>query len=329
MKVARKYPIAKPIRQACAMFDLSEARVLRRAGLSRDFLEFDHKIDAAEFFRVWVAIEQEAALPDLPVRAGRLAVHGPFVPALFAFACSPNIEIGVTRLATFKPLIAPVKLNSKVKGDVFAMSFASAEPDLPMPASMAVFEIAHFVESARTFTGVPIVPRMIGLPDPSGACAELTDFVGVAPRKCVLPTIEFALEDARRPLITEDTAFWNVIEKELTGRLASVQAEPKLSARVRATLLENLASGLANVDSVAERLRMSRRSLQRRLSEEGLTFQTVLDKARADLALTYLRRGDLSAEEISYLLAYRDPNSFYRAFYSWTGMTPAEARATA
>ncbi|MCB1452069.1 MAG: helix-turn-helix transcriptional regulator, partial [Rhizobiaceae bacterium] len=112
-----------------------------------------------------------------------------------------------------------------------------------------------------------------------------------------------------------------------TGRLSTHDAEPSLAARVRAMLLENMASGLANVDRVAEQLRMSRRSLQRRLSEEGLTFQTVLDKARADLALTYLRRGDLSAEEISYLLAFRDPNSFYRAFHAWTGMTPAQARA--
>ena len=327
MKVARKYPIAKPIRQACALFDLSEARVLRRAGLSRDFLELDQKIDAAAFFRVWSAIEEEAARADFPVRAGRVAVHGPFVPALFAFACSPNIEVGVTRLTMFKPLIAPVRLSSETRDDVFALTFQSAEPDFPMPPSMAVFEIAHFVESARTFTGTHIVPRMIGLPDPTAACDELSEFVGVPPRESRLPTIEFALEDARRPLISEDTEFWNVIEKELTGRLSTHDAEPSLAARVRAMLLENMASGLANVDRVAEQLRMSRRSLQRRLSEEGLTFQTVLDKARADLALTYLRRGDLSAEEISYLLAFRDPNSFYRAFHAWTGMTPAQARA--
>jgi AraC-like DNA-binding protein len=71
---------------------------------------------------------------------------------------------------------------------------------------------------------------------------------------------------------------------------------------------------------------MSKRSLQRRLKDEGLTFQAILDDTRADLAMTYLRDQNLSAEEISYLLAYRDPNSFYRAFQDWTGMTPAQAR---
>ena len=45
------------------------------------------------------------------------------------------------------------------------------------------------------------------------------------------------------------------------------------------------------------------------------------------MALVYLREQKLSTEETSFLLAYRDPNSFYRAFSDWTGMTPAEARA--
>ena len=52
----------------------------------------------------------------------------------------------------------------------------------------------------------------------------------------------------------------------------------------------------------------------------------MLDTTRADLSMHYLRHGKMSVEEISFLLAYRDPNSFYRAFHGWTGMTPAEAR---
>ena len=63
----------------------------------------------------------------------------------------------------------------------------------------------------------------------------------------------------------------------------------------------------------------------RKLKEEGTTFQTLLDSTRADLAQAYLKDG-LNTEEISYLLAYRDPSSFYRAFHDWTGTTPARAR---
>ncbi len=42
--------------------------------------------------------------------------------------------------------------------------------------------------------------------------------------------------------------------------------------------------------------------------------------------MAYLSNRDLNTEEISFLLAFRDPNSFYRAFQDWTGMTPLQAR---
>ena len=87
-----------------------------------------------------------------------------------------------------------------------------------------------------------------------------------------------------------------------------------------------LHSGEVSADAVADRQRVSKRSLQRKLSEEGVSYQAVLDGIRSELATRYLRRGDLSVGEISYLLGFRDPNSFYRAFQKWTRTTPARAR---
>ena len=37
----------------------------------------------------------------------------------------------------------------------------------------------------------------------------------------------------------------------------------------------------------------------------------------------------MSAGEISFLLGYEDPDSFYRACLTWTGQTPEGARAAA
>ncbi len=102
--------------------------------------------------------------------------------------------------------------------------------------------------------------------------------------------------------------------------------EARISDRVRAELIELLPSGRSSVDDVCGRLNMGRRNLQRLLKQENASFRGILDEVRRDLALTYLRRDDMRVEEISYLLAFADPNSFYRAFRDWTGMTPVEAR---
>ncbi|MEM7443942.1 MAG: helix-turn-helix transcriptional regulator, partial [Pseudomonadota bacterium] len=77
---------------------------------------------------------------------------------------------------------------------------------------------------------------------------------------------------------------------------------------------------------VAGRLAISARTLQRRLSEEGTSFQQELNGIREELARHYLTNSHYSSAEISFLLGYDDPNSFIRAFHAWTGQTPERAR---
>lgn len=66
--------------------------------------------------------------------------------------------------------------------------------------------------------------------------------------------------------------------------------------------------------------------MQRRLREEGLSFQEVLDDTRKDLAVRYLSKSVLSNAEVAYLLAYQDQSSFFRSFQRWTGTTPQKFR---
>ena len=81
------------------------------------------------------------------------------------------------------------------------------------------------------------------------------------------------------------------------------------------------------MDHVARKLAISKRTLQRRLREDGATFQEVLADVREALARHYLQRTTLSGAEISYLLGFEDPNSFSRAFHAWTGKTPEQLRS--
>jgi AraC-like DNA-binding protein len=83
-----------------------------------------------------------------------------------------------------------------------------------------------------------------------------------------------------------------------------------------------LPSGRTQIDDVASELAVSRRSLQRRLSEEGTSWLDVLNAARMRLAQHYLTNTNLGTAEVSFLLGFEDPNSFFRAFRRWTDTTP-------
>lgn len=70
--------------------------------------------------------------------------------------------------------------------------------------------------------------------------------------------------------------------------------------RVRSTLLEALPAGVVSMQSVSSKLAVSARTLQRRLQDEGTTFQQTLDTLRESLAHHYLRNTDMSSAEISF-----------------------------
>jgi AraC-like DNA-binding protein len=81
------------------------------------------------------------------------------------------------------------------------------------------------------------------------------------------------------------------------------------------------------VPEIARRLGMSPRTLGRRLAAEALTFSSVLDRLRADLARRYLQDKDLPISKIAWLLGYREVSAFTHAHKRWSGTTPREVRA--
>ena len=115
-------------------------------------------------------------------------------------------------------------------------------------------------------------------------------------------------------------------EPALRPGLAESAADATMAERVRTALLEVLPGNRPSVRSVGARLGHSARTVQRRLLNEGKTFQSVLDATRRELADWYLTTTLLPHTEIAYLLGFEEPNSFHRAYRLWTGMTPEQRR---
>ena len=80
---------------------------------------------------------------------------------------------------------------------------------------------------------------------------------------------------------------------------------------------------LLRASSLPEDL-LSRRTLQRKLTDEHTTFQQQLNSTRLLLAQNYLRDSERTNDDIAFLLGYEDTTSFLRAFSTWTGQTVTE-----
>lgn len=321
------YTIDQSWRVVLADLGLSPANVLRRAGLPGDLLGRGRTVlTQAEYFRLWRGLEEEAADPRLPLRIGGAISGEVFDPPLFAALCSPDLDTALGRIARYKTLTCPMKLDVQVRPHATTLSLAWLDTTEPPPASLVATELIFFVALARLGTRARVQPLSVVAPvalDPADAYAE---WLGVAPRRGRRPELAFAAADARRPFLTANEGMWRSFEPELQRRLAELDARASSAERVRAALVELLPGGAASVDAVAARLGASARTLQRRLHDEGETFAGVLARTRTELAHHYLGTTAFSAAEISFLLGFEDPNSFYRAFHAWTGTTPEQAR---
>ena len=323
-----EYKITPFLIQACKTLGLGPARVLARAGLPEDYLAHEGSgLEAAGWFSVVEALVTEAGNSDRAMELGRAMAAGPLHPALIAFSASPDIRSGLYRVALFKPLIAPVTFVVGERDKLLFITLDTSQVGTDLSPDAAIMEISYLLELLRCFASEQITPHSVTLPAKSQITDAFRHFAGCEVLSGGGASLALRATDASLPIISADTAVFRAIEQELMIRLTALSGIIDMADRVRREIREILPSGRVSTEAVAARLRISTRSLQRKLKEEGASFQAILDETRAALALIYLRDRKLSTEETSFLLAYRDPNSFYRAFNDWTGMTPAEARA--
>ena len=129
-----------------------------------------------------------------------------------------------------------------------------------------------------------------------------------------------------KPFISYNEGMWEFFEPELQKRLYEMERDDSFSAKVRSALTELLPGGAGTVEDVAAKLGVSKRTLQRKLTEENTSFQKQLNGTRELLAKHYIRNTDMSSDDIAFLLGYQEINSFLRAFSLWTGMSIGEYR---
>lgn len=306
------------------------SHLLRRAGLPEDLLSREGPgLATEEYFRFWRALEAEAGDAMFPLRIVETVSAESFDPPLFAALCSTNLMQAVQRLVKYKQLVAPMSLEVNV-GAAGELTVTPCWLSIPseVPNSLQVAEIAFFLRLAKLATREPIKALRVTLPQlpPNAYIRHYENFFGVAVQHAETPSITFSAGDALRPFLTVNEGMWRVFEPDLRRRLGELDGTATTAERVRAVLLELLPGNAANIETAARRLGMSKRTLQRRLEDEGENFRALVNATRESLARHYLGSTEMSGGEIAFLLGFEDPNSFYRAFQDWTGQTPDSAR---
>jgi AraC-like DNA-binding protein len=131
--------------------------------------------------------------------------------------------------------------------------------------------------------------------------------------------------DADRQLPTANRNLARTFDAILAEQLVSLDMGD-LEGRCRKYFLEELTSGEPTEEALAKAMAMSRRTLQRKLGEMGLTYRGLLESTRYDLALRYLDDPSKSVTDITFLLGFSEHSAFTRAFKRWNGQAPTAYR---
>ena len=302
-----------------------ELRSLRSAGESR--------VPAAD---VPLLLAQAAALLDEPRLGVMLASSAhPHRHGLLAYLASTSETLGGAwgQLCRYIGLLNEgMELLVQPAANEMAIGL---NPDPALPADEGLRQLLSLasvtiVRASHDLTGGMARPLRVELACPA---PEEPAFWSAAYRAPVVfaasrSRLVFSAADAALSIVSADSMLAAILSKHAEAVLSQLGGPglTGLSGRVRTLIFDNLGKRPCGLAPAAKSLLLSERTLQRRLREEGTSFEKLYDEARHSLALAYLRDRRLGIAEVAWLLGYAELAAFYRAFKRWTGVTPLEHR---
>jgi AraC-like DNA-binding protein len=310
------------------------AAVLHNAGLPAGlFLQEKVQVNTPQLFAFWRAIGEVSNDPAIGLKLSAEYRLERYNPTSIAAVCSKTFGDAVQRMGRYKQLVCPEQINlrpSRLKAGTSetAVEFVFTNATEVEPDVLVDNCLAWILTIGQRGTDRRIAPLRVELTRPSKHREILEKYYGCRVKfKAERNAIVFATTDLDMPFTTHNAELLAMVSGLLDAELAERKAGTDVGNQVKHALKRSLAGKRPTLQDVASEVGMSTRSLQRKLSDAGFTFQHVVEETRRELAHHYLSQSAVELTETAYLLGYSDASSFFRAFNSWEGVTPGEWRA--
>lgn len=284
------------------------------------------RIDTLIGARIWHLVARATENPNIGLEAAQRF----FQPAHWgsiglSTLCSNNVLEAIQRFMRYSSIFTDV-----ARFDVDSNSESTRFDIFPFIAASEIgneasdFGMASFMMLFRAIDSGDLRPKEVHLMAPKPQdIGSYQQFWGCeiffeANRLSMV----FDTEEIARPLLVSNPKLAAYQDRLSDEWLQSIQ--PGLITKARNEILRLLPGGSVTADNVACALKLSTRSLQRKLSEEGSSFKQIQTSVRKELAVEYLQQAEISLQEITFLLGFADQSNFTRAFNRWYGVSPSK-----
>lgn len=315
---------------AAAGEGIDASAFLAGAGLDPDG-PWDPKvmIPAVTYYEMLEGIARQIDATGLPVRGGASMRCDDYGALGLAWKAALDLRGSFSRVERYARLWTSVvryELRPDPRGTLFILH-RPGERRLGMRLSNEA-TLASAVSLARQVSPEPFAPIEVLVQHPAPkSIATHEDWFGCPVHfGADLDAILLSAEALARPNILGDEGISRYLISHLDAELSEIADEAPLVVQSKDAIAQALSEGTPRMADIARGLGLSARSFHRRLSEHGMSFQSLTEETRRELAEGLLRDENHSLAEIAFLTGFSEQSSFTRAFKRWVGRTPASYR---
>ena len=274
---------------------------------------------------LWELAVARSNKPTLGMSRELAITYGNLGLVRYAMMACPTLQLALERLVRYMNVISDAATSSlTAMGDGHWIELGHRGGERPVPRQRVEFGLLTVLTSCGWFTGREVTAVEVEfvyppLPDPSAHQRAFGCPVrfGAGANRALLRNADLAL-----PLSARNRSM-AALHEELLDREIERLEGTSTSLRVRSLLQSQPLRPEPRRQQAAQALRVSDRTLQRRLRAEGVSFRQLLDETRRELAQQYLRQPRQSLKRVAEQLGFEDPSNFFRACKRWFGVSPA------
>jgi AraC-like DNA-binding protein len=297
------------------------AALLQSVGLPIDVAERPSlEIDLDQLHAFFEEAALAAGDPALGLHVGLRLTEETWDLLQVVSASARSFGDALLRIAPLVPLLNPIIQLDVEPGSIWYISHRVLGHPQGLSRHGNELILAALLGTAQRETGTDIQPLSCWFGHPEASdLTVVRALVGDAHLSFGAGSTGLALtqEVADRRLKRSNPVLASVLDRLSHEAIQAQGGHAGLAGQIYRLVREGLNGTIPDVDVIARRVGMSRRSLQRRLDEERTSFRDIVDQVRRDVAVRFLSQG-VPRDEIARLLGYAETTSLTRALLRWS-----------
>lgn len=285
-------------------------------------------VTTAQYFAIWQAYSDLVGdTANAIIKLATVFEASQYPPSVLATYHARDYRDALYRMARYKQLCPPESLRIAENKEYCTIDLGWLNTDQSGPSMLVGITLAFLLELGRRGTGQPLTAQCVKFTHEMGDIKSLEAFFGCRIQiGATCNQLTLHRSDLLRPFVSYNEELLEILTPALDQSLYEQQSSRSITETVKWIMKRSLTAGRPDIQTIANELGMSQRTLQRRLAEENTSFKHLLTKSRQEKAREYLADPSLDIKEVAFLIGYEDQNSFYRAFRFWEDDTPANWR---